>query len=87
MKSDQRRPGSLAPRVSKDIQRQQERTLLTREQEVSSREESATLREQAISDAQALTDTQGDSNLQLREANEHLVIASIESHIMAEKLE
>jgi len=87
MKSGPRRPGSLVPRVSKNVQRQQKHTLLIREQEVSSREKSATLREQAISDAQVLTDTQGDSNLQLRAANEHLVIASIESHIMAEKLE
>lgn len=87
MKSGPRRPGSLTPRVSKDIQRQQENSLSAREQEVSSREESATLREQALSDAQALTNTQDDSNQQLRAANEHLVIASIESHIMAEKLE
>ena len=84
---DKRPPGTRDQHKLNNVQRLREHALLMREKEVHSREKSATLREQAISDAQSLTVTQEDNNLQLREANENLVIASIESHIMNEKLE
>ncbi|MFC7297752.1 putative bifunctional diguanylate cyclase/phosphodiesterase [Herminiimonas aquatilis] len=87
MKFDKRRLRALTPAISKDIQRRQEHTLRMREHEVSLREEWATVREREISEAQTHAATYGDSNLQLRAANEHLVIASIQSHIMAEMLE
>lgn len=84
---DKRPPGTRDQHKLNNVQRLREHALLMREKEVHSREKSATLREQAIFDAQSLTVTQEDNNLQLREANENLVIASIESHIMNEKLE
>lgn len=82
MKANRGSRNQVAQRVSK-----RSKALLKREQEVLSREASATIREQEISNAKQLADTQGDSNLQLREANEHLVIASIESFAIADKLE
>jgi diguanylate cyclase len=58
-----------------------------RELQVLARETSATDREQTLRDAQDFTITQQDLNRQLVQANENLVIASIESHAMADDLE
>lgn len=58
-----------------------------RESQVLQRETSLIDREQTLHDAQNFIASQQDLNLQLMQANEHLVIASIESHAMADDLE
>jgi len=87
MKPDKRSPGKRERRKPNNIQRLRGHALLMREKEVHLREKSVALLERAISDAQILTVTQEDNNFLLREANEHLVITSIEWHIMNERLE
>jgi diguanylate cyclase len=59
-----------------------------REVQALQREDSVTVREQGVSEAQILCTTEDDFNLQqLRQANEHLVIASVQSQILTEELE
>jgi diguanylate cyclase len=75
--------------------------ILPREAEVHAREDAAhgrevralqcegpaTVRQQEICDSQTLKATQEDLNVKLRQANEHLVVASVQLQIMAEELE
>jgi diguanylate cyclase len=58
-----------------------------REVQALQREDAATEREQEIGKAQLLDQAQEDFNLKLRKANEHLIIAAIQSQILAEELE
>lgn len=58
-----------------------------REAEAFQREESATVREQELRDAQFLKVKQDDFISKLRQANEQLVIASVQLQVVAEELE
>lgn len=74
--------------------RLRENAIVLREEEIHIREDAArkrdieiTRRERAILDAQALKITREDSNLQLRLANEHLLIASVQALTLTDELE
>lgn len=60
---------------------------IRRESRVFERENLIAIREREISDLQKEKASQEDLNEQLRQANEHLVVASIRAHTTAEKLE
>lgn len=65
----------------------QEDRIYAREAEVVRREDLASLREQENRSARTLNMAQDDFNSKLKQANEHLVVVSIQLQVMAEELE
>jgi len=64
-----------------------EALMLNRERSLATRENISSLREQAVLEAETIKAELEDYILKLRQANEHLVIASVQSQILAEEIQ